>query len=124
MDNPTPKSRVIHGQIQLPPDAPALTPAYVLVELEDTSRADAPSQVVARQKLVTGTLRSGDLISFRLEVPADALSERNSYSVRVHVDVNGSGKIDSEDYITMQSYPVLTRGHEDAVRVAVRQVRG
>jgi uncharacterized lipoprotein YbaY len=115
-------SRAVHGEIELPSDAPVFTPAHVLVELEDISRADSPSHVVKRLKFVTGTLRGRDLIPFAMEVPAEALNERNVYSVRVHVDVNGSGTVDRGDYITMQTYPVLTRGHGDKVRVVVRRV--
>lgn len=117
-----PKPRIIRGEIELPPDAPTFKPAHVLVELEDISRADAPSQVVARLRLVTGVLHGGDLIPFALEVLDSALDERNLYSVRVHVDMSGSGEVEHGDYITMQSYPVLTRGYADTVRVAVRRV--
>lgn len=117
-----PEPRVVHGEIELPPDATAFTPAHVLVELEDISRADAPSQVVVCLQVVPGELRGGDLIPFALEVPVGALNERHLYSVRVHVDVSGSGEVERGDYITTQSYPVLTRGHGDDVRVAVRRV--
>lgn len=124
MGNQTPGSQFLQGQIELPHQITAFRPARVVIELEDISRADAPSQVAARLEFVTETLRSGDLIPFALEVPADALNQRSLYSVRVHIDVNGSGRIDPGDYITMQSYPVLTRGHGNQVRVAVRQVQG
>lgn len=117
-----PESHVVYGKIELPSAAPALTPAHVLVELEDISRADAPSEVVASLQLTPEVLRGGDLIPFELEVPAGALNERSLYSVRVHVDMSGSGKVELGDYITMQSYPVLTRGYGDEVRVAVRRV--
>lgn len=112
----------VQGEIELPLDAMPFRPSHVLVELEDISRADAPSQVVARRKLVTGTLRGHDLIPFGLEVPASTLNEQNLYSVRVHVDMSGSGEVKRGDYITMQSYPVLTRGHGNNIRVAVRRV--
>ena len=122
MDDLMPKPRVVHCEIELPPDTPAFTPAHVLVELENISRADAPSQVVAGLQLVTGVLHGRDLIPFAIEVPAGTLNERSLYSVRVHVDVSGSGEVERGDYITMQSYPVLTRGHGDKVHVVVRRV--
>lgn len=122
MDDLTQNPRILQGEIELPPDATPFTPAHVLVELEDVSRADAPSQVLARQQIVTGALRGRDIIPFSIEVPANALNERNIYSVRVHVNMSGSGEVERGDYITTQSYPVLTRGHGDIVRVAVRRV--
>lgn len=115
-------ARVVRGEIELPSDAEAVLPARVVVDVEDISRADAPSQLVARLQLETGELKGSDLIPFSLEVPADALDERHLYSVRVHVDMSGSGEIEKGDYITMQTYPVLTRGYGDKTRVAVRKV--
>jgi uncharacterized lipoprotein YbaY len=117
-----PESRVIRGEITIPPDAPPFTPAQAVVELEDISRADAPSEVVARLKLTPGELRGGDVISFTLDVPADKLNESHLYSVRVHLDLTGSQEIKVGDYITVQSYPVLTRGYKDEVRIAVRRI--
>jgi uncharacterized lipoprotein YbaY len=122
MSEQTPESLILQGQIELPHQITAFRPARVVIELEDISRADAPSQIAARLHLETGTLRSGDTIPFAIEIPAGALDEQSLYSVRVHIDVNGSGIVDPGDYITMQSYPVLTRGYGNKVRVAVRQV--
>jgi putative lipoprotein len=124
MDDQTREPRILHGQLELSPHGTAFRPARIVIELEDISRADAPSQVVARQQFVPDVLPSGELIPFTLEVPAGALDPRHIYSVRVHVDVNGSGTLDFGDYITMQSYPVLTRGYGDEVRVVARQVQG
>jgi hypothetical protein len=47
---------------------------------------------------------------------------RRSYSVRVHIDVAGSGEVDKGDLITTQSYPVLTSGGGGEIRIEVRRV--
>jgi hypothetical protein len=47
---------------------------------------------------------------------------RARYQVRVHVDVDKDGKVSRGDYITTESYPVLTFGHPSRVRVRVRPV--
>lgn len=117
-----PEPYFVHGEIELPPDAPKFTPARILVELEDVSRADAPSRVVASRQLEAGSLSGSDVIPFVLEVPTDALDESNDYSLRAHLDLNGSGRIERGDYITMQSYPVITRGSPNELRVKVRRV--
>ncbi|MBL8145990.1 MAG: hypothetical protein JNL34_06370, partial [Anaerolineae bacterium] len=44
------------------------------------------------------------------------------YSVRAHIATSGSGEVERGDYITMQSYPVLTRGYGNRVTLAVRRV--
>ena len=124
MDKQTSTPRVLNGQIELPSNIKPFTPARIVVELEDISRADAPSELVASLQIMHGTLQAGTQIPFTLEIPAGALNERNSYSLRVHIDSNGSGKIDPGDYITMQSFPVLTRGYGNEARVIVRQVPG
>jgi putative lipoprotein len=114
--------RHLRCEIELPLDEEIIEPSHVLVELENISRADAPSEVVASLQLYPGELRGGDLISLELEVPMDALDQRHLYSVRVHVDMTGSGEVERGDFITMQSFPVLTRGYGDNVRVTVRKV--
>jgi len=115
-------ARIVRGEIELPSDTRDVAPERVVIEVEDISRADAPSQVVAHLQLETGELQGGDLIPFSLEVPAGALDERHLYSVSVHVDMSGSGEVESGDYITVQSYPVLTRGYGEYVRVTLRKI--
>ena len=48
---------------------------------------------------------------------------RRLYAVSVHIDVDNNGKINSGDFISMESYPVITdRYPKDNVIVHVRQV--
>ena len=45
------------------------------------------------------------------------------YAVSVHIDVDNNGKINSGDFISMESYLVITDGYpKDNVIVHVRQV--
>ena len=46
-----------------------------------------------------------------------------SDNIRVHIDVDRDGRVSRGDYITMESYPVLTWGHPDRVTVRVREVK-
>lgn len=120
--DPASKPRVVRGEIELPPGAPPVSPARVRVELEDVSRADAPSQVIASCRLKGRRPQRPAPIPFELEVPAGLIDERHRYSIRVHIDLGGTGEVEKGDYVTVQSYPVLTLGHGDHVRVAVRRV--
>ena len=53
----------------------------------------------------------------------DIVDLRRSYSIRVHIDVDNNGKINSGDFITMESYPVITYGYpKDNISVHVRKV--
>jgi hypothetical protein len=55
-------------------------------------------------------------------VPAGLIDRRGSYSLRVHVDVTGSGEVERGDMITTQSYPVLTGSEPAETRVEVRRI--
>lgn len=93
-----------------------------MIELEDVSRADAASQVVTRMRFPATKIHQPGLILFDLAVPKDAIDEKSLYSIRAHVDINGSGEVERGDYITTQSYPVLTRGYGDKVRLQLQRV--
>jgi hypothetical protein len=73
-------------------------PATVYVRLLDTSRIDAAARKVAEVVLY--------------DVQLD----------RVHVDLDGDGRKSKGDYLNMQSYPVITRGHPNQVEVQARRI--
>jgi putative lipoprotein len=116
-----PHARTVRGEIVLPPGAPPEA-ARVVVQLEDVSRADAPSVVVGEQRSEQVRLQGRDRLEFAIEVPADAIDPRAMYSVRAHVDTSGSGTVERGDFVSTQSYPVLTGGAPDEVKIAVRPV--
>jgi putative lipoprotein len=94
----------------------------VVVQVEDVSRADAPSVIVAEQRLRGIRLQRGETLRFAVEVPRERIDSRSHYSVRVHVDVSGSGNVERGDFVSTRSYPVLTRGHGDEVIAEVQRV--
>src|SRR5512138_55033 len=115
-------NRVIHGQLVLPKSELPSEAASVLVQIEDVSRADAPSGVVAEQRLPGVRLQPGGVIGFSIEVPNDRINPRSRYSVRAHVDVSGSGEVERGDLVSTQSHPVLSPGTTDDVAIPVRKV--
>jgi putative lipoprotein len=115
-------SRIITGEIELPSGNLPSEAKQLVVQIEDVSRADAPSQVIAESRHSGIPLMPGASIPFKIEVPADKLDEEHSYSIRAHVDVSGSGRVDSGDLVSTQSYPVLTRGYGESARVKVKIV--
>jgi putative lipoprotein len=106
---------VVRGEIVLPESELPDRAAEVVVQVEDVSRADAPSRVVGEQRMRRVELPPGGRLPFEIEVPADELDERMSYSVRAHIDVSGSGEVDPGDLLTTQSYPVLSGAGDEAV---------
>jgi len=115
-------SAAVDGELVFPPGTPHLVGVIVHILLEDVSYSDAPANVLAEQEIPTLTHRPGTdpPVRFHLTVPAP--DPRASYAVRAHVDVDGDGRVSRGDYLSMQSYPVLTQGHPSSVSVEVRPV--
>jgi putative lipoprotein len=113
---------VVRGEVVVPPDAAPAGEADLVVEVEDVSRADAPSQVIGTLRVEGVEVAPGATLPFAVEVPADAVDERRFYSVRAHVDVSRSGTVERGDLLSTRSYPVLTRGHGREATIAVRAI--
>jgi putative lipoprotein len=114
--------RIVHGQVSLPAETEPIEAAEIVIQVEDVSRADAPSVVVAERRLRGVRLQPSKTIPFAVDVPDDRIDARAHYSVRVHVDVSGSGIVQQGDYVSTRSYPVLTRGHGERVNPEVQRV--
>jgi putative lipoprotein len=118
----TEKTQTVRGEIILPSADLPSEPADLIVRVEDVSRADAPSVVIAEQRQSDISLRGGAVLPFLVEVPAELVDEHHDYSVRVHVDVSGSGEVNVDDLVSTQSYPVLTRGRGNEAKINVECV--
>ncbi|MGH6689971.1 MAG: YbaY family lipoprotein [Gammaproteobacteria bacterium] len=112
---------VVEGEIHFPPDA-VFAGATVHVRLLDATVADGPSRTVAEQTIpnVSHPRGAGGTVAFA--VRGSGLDARARYVVRVHVDVDGDGRVSRGDYISTESYPVLTLGYPNRVVVRVRPV--
>lgn len=115
-------SRVIRGEVVLAPDTPGQEVAELVIQIEDVSRADAPSVVVGEQRVASPRLEPGAPISFSIEIPADRFDEKALYSLRAHGDVSGSHQVEKGDLLSTQSYPVATRGYPVEARVEIRKI--
>jgi len=114
--------RSVHGRVVVPPtDVPAEA-AELVVRLEDVSRADAPSVVIAEHRQQHVPLEAGSAVPFELDVPAERVDPSSLYSLSAHVDASGSGEVEPGYLISTRSYPVLTRGYGDEVTVEVQRV--
>jgi uncharacterized lipoprotein YbaY len=113
---------IVDGEIRLSDDAGAFHNATVRVTLADVTRADAPSRTVAEETIrnVSHGGGPGGVVPFRLQL--ESPDPRTRYAVRAHVDVNGDGHVSRGDYISMESYPVLTFDAPSRVSIRVRPV--
>ena len=121
--SPPVDSSLVHGEVVFDETGRSFSGATVYVRLEDVSRADAPARIVAEQILhdIAHTAGTATQLQFALEgaVP----DERARYAVRVHVDVDGDGQVSRGDFLSMESYPVLTYGDPNNVTVRVQELR-
>jgi len=107
----------VSGEIVLPQDAPRRKAGLVLVQVQDASVQDAPAEVLAETRLENVALEPEGRVAFRLSVPEAAPGRR--LLVRVHVDLDGTGRVSSGDLLTTAAHSVPARGPVEALAVAV-----
>lgn len=119
-----PDTTELKGEILFEGGVPLLSNATVRVQLQDVTRVDASSRIVAEQVRPGVSCQPGteQPLRFSLEVPRE-LEEKASYTLRVHVDRDGSGAVSTGDYLTMQSYPVSSRDLHKPLTIVVRPVQ-
>lgn len=108
---------VVIVEVHVEGDARPPASSPILVQVRDTSLADAPAKMVAEARGEVRGLQGNWLETVELvidELPGDC-------TVWAHVDVDRSGRVSKGDFVTMQSYP-LAAGDEVRSRVAVRRV--
>jgi uncharacterized lipoprotein YbaY len=116
------KDTTLSGKIVFEANSSAFDGAAIYIRVEDVSRADAASVRVAEQVLQPVSHPAGSTSGPDFHLPVHLPDPSAHYIVRVHVDVDGDGRVSRGDFISTQSYPVLTRGHPDHVEVTVKQI--
>jgi uncharacterized lipoprotein YbaY len=109
--------RTIKGNVDLPANTPKRKAGSVLVEVRDISLADAPSTVVAEQRLEDVPLEPNGQIGFKLQVPD--VEPNRTLSLRAHVSMDGSGQVKSGDLLTTAHHPVPSTGTPDSLEIPV-----
>lgn len=100
--------RVLTLNIQLPEGASVPRGSPLLVELRDTSLADAPAVILKR---VNSTVARAGADSLRVTMDPGSVPEGTT--VWVHLDADSNGRVSIGDYITVESYPVAVRGPQE-----------
>src|SRR4029077_20314468 len=102
---------LVKGKITFEEVAPPFTGATMYVRLESITAADIASEAVAdhvERDVAFDPKNSGDL---SLAIAGHPPAPQASYAVRVDIDIDGDGAVSHGDFISMQSYPVITFGH-------------
>ena len=104
---------VLALNIQLPEGASVPGGSPLLVQLRDTSLADAPAVTLKQVRATVGSPGSKPV-----RVTMDLESIPDGATVWAHLDVDRDGRVSKGDYITMQSYPAAgSRSQEMTIRL-------
>lgn len=120
--SPTAAARV-EGVILLGQEVASFSDVTAHVYLEDVSRADASARLVAQETIQNVSHQAGKQSAIKFQMRAETIDSRVHYSVRVHIDVQGNEELQVGDYISVQSYPVLTFGYPDRVTLEVKEIK-
>lgn len=93
----------------------------VYVRVQDTGRADAPALTAVEEVLLGVNIVPGaPPAPFTIHgIPQNPDAH---YTVRVHADVDGDGRVSRGDYVSTQSYPLPAGGQRAVLAILARPV--
>lgn len=100
---------IVVASIHLPPDLALTGKSALHARVENIAVADRAPDVVAASDvpLVEAEVDAGDL-RVQIDIPSDRIDQSGTYTLFVHVDVDGSGEVSRGDALTTRTHPVLT----------------
>jgi len=117
---------LVTGQVKFEQDPPQFSKAILTVKLADVSLADVSSQVIA---IHTQSVGADDINALAFELSPDAdnveINAKATYTVSAHLSLHPNDnptEIRQGDYLTTQSYPVLTQGNPTNLDVEVKPI--
>jgi hypothetical protein len=87
--------------VELPDDPSVSSGSPLVVEVRDTSLADAPAVTLERRRTAAPARARSVTVTFSMETIPDGTT------AWAHLDADRDGRVSPGDYITVQSYPVL-----------------
>ncbi|KXS41723.1 MAG: hypothetical protein AWU59_1975 [Methanolobus sp. T82-4] len=106
--NEVSENNSLQGMIIFDEPVESFSNAIVYLEAEDISLQDVESTLIAEETIDDISLDADDPESVPYMISYPDLDERMSYSLSVHVDVDGDGTLSSGDYYSPWNNPVPT----------------
>jgi uncharacterized lipoprotein YbaY len=110
-------SVIVTVEVHVSGDERPPSKAPVIVQVQDTSLADAPARVLGEGRGKVAAADGGALATIDVNVTDTA----QQMTVWAHVDVDHDGRVSKGDFITMQSHSVPD-GTKPSLRVTVKKV--
>jgi hypothetical protein len=114
---------LVEGEIRFEDSGSSFAGGTAYIRLEAASQIDAASSIIAEQVIQDVSHQTGGDERLRISLRGEMPREETRCIVTVHIDMGGDGEVSQGDYITMESYPVLTLGYPQQISVTVRQVK-
>ena len=114
---------LIEGEISFQDLESPIDGATIYLKVEDVSQADGPSETIAEHILSNVSVWGPGANSIPFSVDAPLASNMRDLNLRIHVDVDGTGRVSVGDYVTVRSYPLTLWDQQQRVTVEVRLVR-
>lgn len=120
-ENQVSEENTIQGMIIFDQPVETFSNATVYLEVEDVSLQDVASTVISEESIVGVSMNASDIQPVPYLIQYPNLEERRTYSLSVHVDVDGDGRLSNGDYYSTWNNPVPTNPgvHELDVHVEI-----
>jgi hypothetical protein len=120
-ENQVSEENTIQGMIIFDEPVESFSNATVYLEVEDVSLQDVASTVISEESIVGVSMNASDIQPVPYLIQYPDLEERRTYSLSVHVDVDGDGRLSNGDYYSTWNNPVPTNPgvHELDVHVEI-----
>jgi uncharacterized lipoprotein YbaY len=110
----------VTGEILIGADCPTFEGATARVELQDVSRADTASRLVAVARMAGIAHRAGEETRVPFELRGSPANPRASYALRVHVVRHAGEEVEVGDLVSTEHVAVTSQrlqGHRVRVRL-------
>jgi putative lipoprotein len=112
--------RTISGIILLPSLIDSSISKMIIIEIRDTSLADAPSTIVCEKRLTNIRLSHNGKIKFNFVAPE--VDFNRTVSLRVHISIDGTGIVKKGDLLTTAFYKIPNSGKVTSLEIKVQQI--
>ena len=108
----------IRGTIEFVGATEPIAGELLYIRLEDLSRPDLGKQRITERAIPSFSTEPSDPARFPYIINYQVPRTFGEYALEVHLDVDGSGKVDRGDYVTTATYSFI--GHTPSKRINVR----